>query len=451
MRWQLIGAFGLIILIALGTVALVARYTTEQEVQTFISHGGQTGLENLASSLEDYYAANGSWDGVDQTFTPGHGRGQGQRSGANAAWADHRLADEAGLVLISPDLEEVGTSLPDGTLARSISLVVANERVGYLIPEGGIPDLPDDFEKILIERVNRASFLAALISGGIAVILALILAAIILKPIHNLTTAVQKMASGDLNQRVHIRGKSELGMLGESFNHMAGSLQQAETHRTTMTADIAHELRNPLAIQRAHLEALQDGVFPLNQENLDLVIEQNQQLTRLVEDLRMLALADAGELSLNKRMIDLVGVCQETIARFEPQANGKQIQLLFDNNVEALFVIADKERLQQIHDNLMQNALRYTPEGGWIRLSLTRQGQEGIISIHNNGQQISDESLRHLFERFFREDKGRDRASGGTGLGLAIARELAEAHDGKLMGENHPAGGVVFRLVLPIY
>jgi signal transduction histidine kinase len=115
-----------------------------------------------------------------------------------------------------------------------------------------------------------------------------------------------------------------------------------------------------------------------------------------------------------------------------------------------LAVLGDRERLRQILDNLMQNALRYTPEGGWIKIQLQRQGHHAVISVHNNGPAISEEAMAHLFERFYRADKARDRASGGTGLGLAIARKLAEAHGGTLIGENHTEGGVVFKLVLPL-
>jgi signal transduction histidine kinase len=450
MRWRLLGSFALIILIALGTVAVVTRYTTQQEVETFLGHGGQVGLENLANSLEDYYAGNGSWVGVESILTSGPGHGQGQRAGANAFAGEHVITDSSGIVIYSPVLNNVGAQLSDTILAQSITLKVSGKLIGYLLPEGGVPTLPDDFEELLIERVNRASLLAALISGGIAILLALILATLILRPVRGLTKAANKMAEGDLSQRVDVHGVGELATLGETFNQMATSLQEAEASRQAMTADIAHELRNPLAIQRAHLEALQDGIYPLTQENLMLISEQNRQLTRLVDDLRTLALVDAGELSLNKRRVDLVEICTETATRFQPQATAKSIHLTAVCGSHLLVMQADKERLQQVIDNLMQNALRYTPVRGWIEIAIQRQGKTAIIAIHNNGPAISVETLEHLFERFYRGDKARDRASGGTGLGLAIARKLAEAHGGTLIGENHPAGGVVFKLVVPL-
>jgi signal transduction histidine kinase len=450
MRWRLLGAFALIIIIALGTIAVVTRYTTEQEVQRFLGYGGQVGLENLADRLEAFYAEDGSWSGIASSESARPGRGQGQRGSTSAGLGNHLLIDSNGVVVYSPRELEIGQRISDQQLSQAIALRVSGDVVGYLLPEGGIPELPDDFEDLLIERVNRATLLAALASGGIAIILALILATIILKPVRSLTDAAKKMSNGDLSQRVDVQGKGEMAALGQTFNHMAQSLQEAEVRRRAMTADIAHELRNPLAIQRAHLEALQDGVYPLNPGNLEPIAEQNQQLTRLVEDLRTLALVDSGALTLNKRKTNLVEVCQDTLTRFEPQAIAKNIKLLTDCTLEEIWVNADKERLQQILDNLMQNAIRYTPERGAIRLSLLKQDHRAIFKIHNNGPHLSDEALSHLFERFYRAEKARDRASGGTGLGLAIARQLAEAHGGGLVGSNHPVEGVVFTLDLPL-
>ena len=449
MRWRLLGSFGLIILIALGTVAIVSRITTEQEVQTFLGHGGQVGLENLADTLEAYYAENGSWINVEMILTVGQGRGQGQRAIGAAFGRAYALTDVSGKVIYSSSQAEIGSTLSDETLLQAIALQASGDTIGYLYAKDGLLDLPDDFEELLIERVNQASLLAGLISGGIAILIALVLAALILRPVRDLTKATQRMAEGDLSQRVEVRGDGELASLGKNFNQMSRSLQAAEERRMALTADIAHELRNPLAIQRAHLEALQDDVFPLTHENLALLAEQNRQLTRLVEDLRTLAMADAGAITLNKRPTNLVTMCQETLARFEIQAEAKNILLSADCGMKTIMVNADKERLQQIHDNLMQNALRYTPEGGLIKLTLEKQGHNATFSIHNNGPQLSPEALAYLFERFYRGEKARDRASGGTGLGLAIARKLAEAHGGTLTGENHPAGGVIFKLSLP--
>ncbi len=448
MRARLLLAFGLVILIALGTVALVARYATRQEVSAFLGHGGQAGLENLANSLEDFYARNGSWDGAEDVLKGG--RGQGKGGGGNAAAEEHTLLDADGVVLISPLPAEVGSLVTSDALESMIRLEVDGRVVGYLQPEGGLTELPENFESLLIERVNRASLLAALISGGLAIVLAFIMATLILKPVQTLTDAASQLAQGDLSQRVGVRGGDELAVLAQTFNQMAANLQEAEDRRQALTADIAHELRNPLAVQRAHLEAIQDGLYPLTPESLDQIEAQNQQLTRLVEDLRTLALADAGELALNKRQVDLQLLCRQTLDRFEPQAAAKNLHLVGACPDAPLQARVDPERLQQILDNLMQNAVRHTPEHGQIELQLSRQGNWLNLTVHDSGLGIPQAALGHLFERFYRVDKGRDRVSGGTGLGLAIARKLAEAHGGTLTAQNHSQGGAQFILTLPL-
>ena len=450
LRWQLIVAFGLIVLVALAAVAIIARSTAEREVESFLRHGGQVGLETLSESLEDYYAENQSWDGVEDLLTAGSGRGRGPRSGQNPINADHLLANAQGIVVFSTGSERIGEPLSDAEVAASIDLRVSGEVVGYLLPEVTLPQYPQNFESLLLERINRATLISALLSGVVAVILAVVFASIIQKPVKDLTAAVKNMSDGDLSQRVDVRGKSEIALLGESFNHMAQSLQDAEGRRKAMTADIAHELRNPLAVQRAQLEALQDGVYPLNQQQMDRLYAQNQSLSRLVEDLRLLALADAGELALNRANLPLSPLCQAILTDIKPQASAKNILLQTKLPEEEVIVYADKERLKQIINNLLQNALRYAQENGQIILDLRQENRDARIEVFNSGPQMSEETLKHLFERFYRGDRARDRAGGGTGLGLSIAKKLAEAHQGTLKGENGPEGGVLFTLTLPL-
>ncbi len=450
MRWRLLLVFLLMIVIALGVVSVVARYTTQQEVRTFLGHGGQVGLENLARSLEDYYDENGSWQGVMPLLNGGAGKGPGRGAGGNEAGGDHLLLDAAGEFAAGSETALDSLSEGDINLADAIPLEVGGVLVGYLVPEGGMADLPDNFESLLIERVNRASLLAALISGAVAIPLAFLLSAMILRPVFGLTRAAESLAAGDLSQRVIVRGNNELAVLASTFNQMADSLQAAKNRRQALTADIAHELRNPLAVQRAHLEALQDGIYAPTPENLDLILQQNQQLTYLVEDLRTLALADSGALSLHRRWMDLVDVCEAARERFLPQARQKNIALLVNCPETSIKAQVDRERLQQILDNLLQNAIRHTPEGGQINLTLDVVGDAARFAVHDSGSGIPETALPHIFDRFYRVDKGRDRVSGGTGLGLSIARKLAEVHGGTLTADNHPTGGAVFELVLPL-
>ena len=257
------------------------------------------------------------------------------------------------------------------------------------------------------------------------------------------------MAEGDLSVRVDKKGTAELLTLGNVFNHMALSLEEAEQNRRAMTADIAHELRTPLAVQRANLEAMQDGVYELNPENLSKILDQNRLLTRLVADLRTLSLADAGELKLEKSKTDLSSLVKRVAERFEMQAGQKGIGIEISVPPTGKIFNLDAQRVEQIIHNLLQNALRYTPAGSKVSVSLEYQGTAALIRVHDSGSGVPQESLPYIFERFYRADRSRSREEGGTGLGLPIARRLAEAHGGTLQAENDPQGGAVFTLTLP--
>ena len=364
----------------------------------------------------------------------------------------HILTDENGVIVYSPVESEIGMLISADALESAVLILDDSDMtVGYLIPSGGNPVIPGNFESQLLSRLQQATLIAALISGGIAIILGLILAQIILKPVKVLTNAANHMAQGDLDQRVNVKTSGEIGALGKTFNLMASSIQAAEKQRRAMTSDIAHELRTPLAVQQANLEALQDGVYPLTIENLTSVIEQNRLLTRLVDDLRTLAMADSGELSLNLRSVDLPVVCTRIVQRFEAAMAATGIQVRQSVEPDLPLVQADPERIEQILHNLLQNAQRYTPANEILDLTLSMQGQMVLVQVRDHGPGIPVEDLEKIFERFYRVDKGRGRVKGGTGLGLAIARKLAEAHGGSLIASNHPDGGAIFTLKLPVY
>jgi signal transduction histidine kinase len=202
-----------------------------------------------------------------------------------------------------------------------------------------------------------------------------------------------------------------------------------------------------------------DGVYPLTTKNLGPVLEQNQLLTRLVADLRTIALADAGELDLNILPTDLNRIVSSVVERFRPQADRQQISLGIELDAACPELEADRDRIEQILINLLNNALQYTPEGGEIRISTSCNtqtlgqlaGQFALVEIRDSGSGIPPDALPHIFERFYRVDRSRSREEGGTGLGLAIARKLAEAHGGTLIAANNPEGGALFRLSLPLH
>jgi signal transduction histidine kinase len=454
MRLRLILSFALVALAAIGSVLLITRQGTASEVHTFMARGGMMGLDSLAGNLEGYYQANGSWQGVEtllQDARPGQGMGMMMGQGP---WM--RVADAQGNV-VADNKNAAQGKLTAGERQGAIALQnLRGELIGYLVASAGNETAS---EQQLLAALARAGWIAAGISGGLALALAFLLSYSLLRPVGDLTRAAAKLAGGDLSQRVAVRTEDEIGSLGQAFNHMASSLEQARQAREAMTADIAHELRTPIAIQRAHLEALEDGVYPLTVENLRPVLEQTESLTRLVEDLRTLALADAGELTLERSIVDLPGLVQRLVERFQPEAGRRGIRLQVEpvpavpsavkaqsfNNLSL-----DAGRVEQILNNLLSNALRYTPEMSVVSVCVRAAGEWAEVCVADSGPGIPAEALPRLFERFYRADKSRNREAGGTGLGLAIARQLALAHGGDITAANRAEGGAEFVLRLPV-
>jgi two-component system sensor histidine kinase BaeS len=456
MRLRLFLSFTVVALISIASLLIMIRQTAIQEVRTFMFRGGMAGLEGVVAGLENHYATSQTWAGADYLLEfPGQNSGnrRGNRGGQQGLGGMMnqriRLADADGNLVLDTENADARGSLERDELQQAIPLRVGGETVGYLLPEGGMAFSSGD-DTILIGRLTRAAYIAA----GVAVVLALILAILfsnrLLRPIRALTQAAKALAKGDLSNRVMVQGNDELATMGKTFNQMAFSLEEAEASRRGMTADIAHELRTPLAVQRAQLEALQDGVHPASRENITSILEQNILLTRLVEDLRTLALVDSGQLQLEMVTTDLASLVERIVSGFKSQANEKQVDLQFSVDGICHVVQIDPGRVEQIIGNLISNALRYTPAQSWVKINLYCSPKRLILTVRDNGPGIPGDAVELVFDRFYRVDPSRSRAEGGTGLGLAIARQLAEAQSGKLTASNHPDGGAIFELTFSL-
>jgi signal transduction histidine kinase len=257
------------------------------------------------------------------------------------------------------------------------------------------------------------------------------------------------MAQGDLSQRVETRSRDEIGVLGKAFNKMAGDLETAEAQRRQMTADIAHELRNPLSIIRGNLEAMIDGIYVPDDEHLTTIYEEALLLQRLVEDLRLLTLADAGQLTLIRTDVDLADLLSGVANSALAVAQDGGIALHVDVPQDALIAQGDAGRLRQIIGNLVSNAIRYTPQGGTITLHAHQDDENVVIDVADTGHGIASQDLDRVFDRFYRADTARDRASGGSGLGLAIAKALVQAHGGTIDVQSELGQGTTFTIVIP--
>jgi two-component system, OmpR family, sensor histidine kinase BaeS len=297
-------------------------------------------------------------------------------------------------------------------------------------------------------------FLPLLIPLAIGLVVAVLVARFAARPLERIATVANAVASGNLEARVPLsaqqqRSDDEMNRLVVHFNAMASSLQHLETERRETTAAIAHELRTPLMVLQGRLEGVRDNVIPLTQREATQLLTQVQTLTRLVDDLRTLSLSDAGKLELRLQPLDLLDVLSLSVAAFSHRAEARGIALELTADEAILSVRGDPDRLSQVFGNLLENALRHTPEGGRIALNATREGQCVRVEVRDSGSGIPATALPHLFERFYRADTSRSRDSGGSGLGLAIARAILEAHGGGIAAENLETGGALFAVTLP--
>lgn len=310
-----------------------------------------------------------------------------------------------------------------------------------------------DFGAELGAELTRSVLVAVGAAVGLALGLAVLLARRFARPLEAVSAAAARVAGGDLSARAPVPhgGDQETLALAGNFNAMAAALERQEGERRAMVADIAHELRTPLTIMQARLEALQDGVVAFGPGEVERLHRQTRLLARLVEDLRTLSLADAGRLSLERQPVRLEALARDVVGRFEDRALRDAVRLELEPGRSGSPVVqADPDRLAQVLSNLVDNALRHAPAGGWVRVRVEEEADAAALTVADSGPGVPDDSLARVFERFHRSDASRARASGGSGLGLAIVRTLVELHGGRVAVRNAPGAGAEFRVSLPL-
>ena len=298
---------------------------------------------------------------------------------------------------------------------------------------------------------NEALMYAALAATVVAVLLSLLFSRGVIAPVQAMSLATQRIADGRYGERVQVDGADELAQLAMRFNQMAEKLNQIESMRRRLIGDVSHELRTPLTAIKGSMEGLMDGVLPATDETFQQIHAEADRLNRLVDDLQELSRVEACAYQLDIRPVDVSLLMQTVTKRLAPQTESKRISLDLDLSPDLPPVLADEDRAIQILTNLTGNALQYTPEGGRVDISAKRLNNEIQISIHDTGVGIPAEHISRIFDRFYRVDKSRSRASGGgSGIGLTIARALVEAHGGRIWAES--AGnrqGSTFTFTLP--
>ncbi len=436
-------AFGLVTVVAIIIAALLANYQVSAEFRRFVTHGQM--IDALLPELAQYYGRTGSWTGVATLLGEvrgggmGTGAGRGLRRGAPALI----LADAAGRVVYAGGDTGAQTQLSRQELARAVPVVWQQQTVGYLLTSGpGQAQLPPSAQ-LFLDQINQALVQAALIAGILGLLSGVVMARGLSAPLGRLAAAARGFSRGQLDERVAVKGADELVDLATAFNDMAANLQQAETLRRNMVADIAHELRTPLSIIQGNLQAILDDIYPLEKAEIAGIYEETLILNRLISDLRELAQAEAGQLSLDLEPTELGPLVAKIVDLFFELAREKNIRIQVELPPHLPPVLADQHRLQQILHNLIANALRYTPPDGIIKILVSEDqpGRVVRVAVWDTGSGIPAQDLPHVFDRFWRGDKARAREQGGSGLGLAIARQLVEAHGGQIGVESEGIAG----------
>jgi len=450
LAFKLTLAFILVSLAGAILSAFFIWHRTQNEFNNFLTTQEK---DSLIEMLQSYYQENNSWDNVVQYLTDktisqiniphgNQGEGFGKMKGRHT---DYLLLNQNKAVVFGePSLLGQVVSADQG-----YSIEVNGVVVGWLVPKNqDVGPNHETLENEFLSKVNESILVSAIIAVVIAVILGAALARALMRPLKELTTATQIVADGKLGYQVNVKSKEEIGNLATSFNKMSADLAKSIQARRQMTADIAHDLRTPLSVITGYTEALSDGKLEGSQEIYDVMHQEAVQLNHLVEDLRLLSLADAGELTLNLQSILPETMLIRAAATMKAQADQKNVRINVSAENGLPYVNVDPDRIAQVLGNLMSNALRYTPEGGWINLKAGMQGKLVFLKVQDNGAGIAPEDLPHIFDRFYRGSKSRQE-SGESGLGLAIAKSIIQAHGGSISVESQPGVGSEFTILLP--
>ena len=449
-------AFAAIVIISFGAISFTARlYFADSNLHS-LALAYFSREAGLIDRLEAYYGDRGSWQGVSTLL-------EGADSALFFNAASRRvliLTDPEGQVLYTTAGADRPSRQEASQLQEALPISVDGRIVGFLDliqrkqPSGRLFDFeppPDDISSGFGERAGEFLLQVLLIGAALVIVFGMLVSRWLSAPLIHLVDGTQAIARRDLSFRVAEQGSAEMREVSNSFNRMAAALEDAETLRRSMLNDIAHELRTPLTVLEGNLRAILDDVYPLEKAEIARLYDQTRHLHRLVDDLRLLAQAEARQLPLQRSPSDLVVLLEEVAELFSPLAGEKNISLETSLPPSSVLAAVDRMRFVQTLQNLLTNALQHTPTGGVITLSLRAEEETAAITVADNGDGIASEDTSRVFDRFYRVDRNRTRDSGGVGLGLAIAQALVEAHDGKIEAASAGVGqGSTFTVRLPL-
>lgn len=466
-RWRLFLAIILVIAIAIGAVLIFISSNLGTEIRDTQGAEMAERVSKMQNILQMYYEENQGWDGVQGTIEQ-----MGKLYNLRVILLQDNMvvSDSSGALTglqINPEkpfMTEVqgipGEPNPPGIMFVSKIAEDGKTTIEPMMlaargpgppgpPPGGWGDLRQKEIGQFRSSLNWAVLWAGLLGVGLAGLITFFWSRSLTVPLRSVAEAARKLAKGDLKQRVQVKSKDEIGELAHDFNQMAEELENTQNLRRNMIADIAHELRTPLSNIQGYVEAIHDGVIPVDESSKEYMYTEVQLLTRLVEDLHELALAESGEINLFFEDLDLREVAETTAKAIDPMVKAKKLQFEVLLPSEPALATVDRWRTAQVLRNLLVNAINFTPEGGKITLELKNMNHEIEMSVSDTGAGIPAEDLPHIFERFYRVDKSRSRKTGGTGLGLTIARQLVKVHHGEIHVESEINRGTRFYFTLP--
>lgn len=397
----------------------------------------------IVTRLQTYYLVKNNWQGVE--ILPQNDLS----SDYHRLWQRAILLDAQDKVVLDHGSAKtilIGTPYTQKLDDTAIPILVQGKTIATLVLDASFFPLQRQLSIDFLWPIGVISLFMAIPT----VIIGLFLMRRVVTPLAEVMAAARAVASGDLSTRVPVSGPDDLRALSDSFNHMTASLEQSDSERRNMLADIAHELRTPLTVMRGRLEGIVDGIYPASAEQIGPALEETYLLERLVEDLRLLTLAETRQLHFEHRDVDLGDIAAHVIDLFQAEAEDKKIKLSFQRSAEASVASLDPQRIEQVVGNLVSNALRYTPEAGHVDLTVEKAVGNAVLTVSDDGPGVPAENLSSIFQRFWRGEKSRSRASGGAGLGLAIARQLVEAQGGEIHAENRAEGGLKISIQFPL-
>lgn len=414
----------------------------------------------LKDSIESYYEEYETLDGFFGFNPNGDFRWEnGDRTASRPPWDQPEFArmrdfcgvtDANGYALVPMKGFRPGERIPDAYFGSAVKVAVDGETIAWILPDQKKEFDFNAEEKVYLSRLTKAVALAGLSGVALAILFGVLISSGILKPIRRLTAASKAMADGALEQSVEISSQDEIGQLTDAFNRMSADLARVDAERKRLTADITHDLSTPLQIISGYIEMLEDETLQLTPKRIQIIKSELDHLRRLVSDLTLLSQAEGGAMTLQIETFDVGELLDRIRSAYKPIAAAQDVTMRFDCGDEDVLLTADPGRVFQTVQNLVENALRYTPKDGEVRIALTADAESIRISVSDTGSGIDPEDLPFVFNRFYRADKSRDANSGKMGLGLSICKALTVAQGGEISVRSAGKGtGTTFELKFP--